>query len=79
MLENRRNKRIQRKLPEAQTSTNSEEEEFQKNSLERIERQDNIFREGRQSLQENVNTLTQTITQTMTQSRKASESTTLPS
>ena len=30
MLENRRNKRIQRNLPKAQTSTNSEEEKFEK-------------------------------------------------
>ena len=39
MLENRRNKRIQRKLPKAQTSTNSEEEKFWKNLLERTERE----------------------------------------
>ena len=43
MLENRRNKRIQRKLPQAQTSTNSEEKKFQKNLLKRMERQDNLF------------------------------------
>ena len=43
MLENRRNKRIQRKLPQAQTSTNSEEEKFWKNLLQRMEREDNPF------------------------------------
>ena len=44
MLENRKNKRIQRKqLPRAQTSTNSEEEKFQQNLLERIERQETFF------------------------------------
>ena len=63
MLQNRRNKRIQRKLPKAQISTNSEKEKFQQNLLEKMERQDNLFRESMQSLQENVRTLTQTITQ----------------
>ena len=63
MLENRRNKRVQRKLPKTQTSTNSEEEKFQRNLLERMERQDNLFRESMQSLQENVRTLTETMTQ----------------
>ena len=44
MLENRKNKRIQRKqLPRAQTSTNSEEEKFQQNLLERIERHETFF------------------------------------
>ena len=59
MLKNRRNKRIQRKLPKAQTSTNSEQEKFQKNLLERTETQDNLFRGSMQSL----HILTQTITQ----------------
>ena len=59
MLKNRRNKRIQRKLPKAQTSTNSEQEKFQKNLLERMETQDNLFQENMQSL----HILTQTITQ----------------
>ena len=43
MLENRRNKKIQRELPKAQTSTNSEEGKFQKNSLGRMKRQDNLL------------------------------------
>ena len=60
MLKNRRNKRIQRKLPKAQTSTNSEQEKFQKNLLERMDTQDNLFQESMQSL----HILTQTITQT---------------
>ena len=63
ILANRRNKRIQRKLPTAQTCANSEEEKFQQNLLERMERQDNVFQECMQSLQENVHTLTQTMTQ----------------
>ena len=49
MLKNRRNKRIQRKLPKAQTSTNSEQEKFQKNLLERMDTQDNLFQESMQS------------------------------
>ena len=48
MLKNHRNKRIQRKLPKAQTSTNSEQEKFQKNLLEKMETQDNFFRESMQ-------------------------------
>ena len=63
MLENSRNKRIQKIVPKFQTSTNSEEEKFQKNLLEMMERQDNLFRESMQSLQENVRTLTHTMTQ----------------
>ena len=51
MLANHRNKRIQRKFPKAQTSTNSEKEKFEKNLLERMERQVNLFRESMQSLQ----------------------------
>ena len=51
MLEYHRNKRIQRKFPKAQTSANSEEEKFEKNLLERMERQVNLFRESMQSLQ----------------------------
>ena len=43
MLENHRNKQIQRKLLKCQTSANSEEEKIQKNLLERMERQDNLF------------------------------------
>ena len=62
MLENCRNKRIQRILPKVRTSTNSEKEKFQQNLLERMERQDNLSRESMQSLQENVRTLTQTMT-----------------
>ena len=63
MLENRWNKRIQRKLPTAQTSTNSEEEKFRKNLPETMERQDNLFRESIQSLQENVRALPQIMNQ----------------
>ena len=63
MLEKRRNKKNQTKLSKAQTSANSEEEKFQKNLLERMEKQDNLFRESMQSLQKNVRTLTQTVTQ----------------
>ena len=33
MLENHRNKRMQRKFPKAQTSANSEKEKFEKNLL----------------------------------------------
>ena len=51
MLANHRNKRIQRKFPKGQTSTNSEKEKFEKNLLERMERQVNLFRESMQSLQ----------------------------
>ena len=40
-----------------QTSTNSEEEKFRKNLPEKMERQDNLFRESMQGLQENVRTL----------------------
>ena len=58
ILENCRNKRTQRKLPGVQTRTRSEEEKFQQNLLEWMERQDNLFRESMQSLQENVHTLT---------------------
>ena len=43
MLGNRKSKGIQRKLSEAQTSANSEEEKFQQNLLERMERQENFF------------------------------------
>lgn len=35
----------------------------QQNLLEKIERQDNLFRESMQSLQENAGTFTQTMTQ----------------
>ena len=63
MLENHRNKQIQRKLLKCQTSANSEEEKIQKNLLERMERQDNLFWESMQSSQENVDTLKQTMTQ----------------
>ena len=59
MLENRRNKRMQRKLPKDQTNTNSEVRKFEKNLLERIETQYNLFRESMKSLQANVHTLTQ--------------------
>ena len=59
MLENRRNKRMQRKLPKDQTNTNSEVRKFQKNLLERIETQYNLFRESMKSLQGNVHTSTQ--------------------
>ena len=59
MLENRRNKRMQRKLPKDQTNTNSEVRKFQKNLLERIETQYNLFRESMKSLQANVHTSTQ--------------------
>ena len=59
MLKNRRNKRIQRKLPKAQTSTNSEQEKFQNNLLEKMEAQDNLFRESMQKF----SILKQTITQ----------------
>ena len=62
-MENSRNKRIQRKLLKTQAIINSEKETFQQNVLERMERQDNLFQESTQSLQENVRTLTQTITQ----------------
>ena len=51
MLENHRNKRMQRKFPKAQTSANSEKEKFEKNLLERMERQVNLFRESMESLQ----------------------------
>ena len=63
MLENRWNKRIQRKLPTAQTSTNSEEEKFRKNLPETMERQDNLFWESIQNLQENVRALPQIMNQ----------------
>ena len=43
MLGNRKNKGIQRKLSKAQTSANSEEEKFQQNLLERMERQKTFF------------------------------------
>ena len=46
MLGNRKNKGIQRKLSKAQTSANSEEEKFQQNLLERIERRENLFRKS---------------------------------
>ena len=59
MLENRRNKRMQRKLPKDQTNTNSEVRKFQKNLLERIETQYNLFRESMKSLQAKVHTSTQ--------------------
>lgn len=57
ILQNCRNKRNQRKLPGVQTSARSEEEEFQQNYLEWMERQDKLFLENMQSLQENVRTL----------------------
>ena len=63
MLRNQRNKGIQRKLPKVQTSTNSEEEKFKLNLLQRMDRQDNIFRESMQSLHGNLHTLTQTMIQ----------------
>ena len=43
MLGNRKNKGIQRKLSKTQISANSEEERFQQNLLERMERQENLF------------------------------------
>ena len=51
MLGNCTNKRIQRKLPKFQNTTNSEEEKFQKNLLEKVERQDNLVRESMQRSQ----------------------------
>ena len=61
MLENRRNKRMQRKLPKDQTNANSEVRKFEKNLLERMETQYNLFRESTQSLQANLHTSTQTM------------------
>ena len=46
MLGNRKNKGIQRKLSKAQTSANSEEEKFQQNLLEGMEREENLFRKS---------------------------------
>ena len=63
MLRNHRNERIQRKLAKAETSTNLEEEKFKQNLLERMEGQDNLFRESISSVQNNVGTLTQTMRQ----------------
>ena len=45
------------KIKELQTSTNLKEEKFQQNLLERMERQENLFQESMQSLQENLRTL----------------------
>ena len=48
MLENRRNKRIQRKLPIGPNQHKFRGKQFQQNLLERMERQDNHFRESMQ-------------------------------
>ena len=62
MLENRRNKRIQRKLPIGPNQHKFRGKQFQQNLLERMERQDNHFREVCKFTRERAY-----FTQTMTQ------------
>ena len=63
-LENRHNKKIERKLSKEQKVATSEEQKFQEKLLESMEHQDKTFNETLYSLQRNMAHLTQTVSQT---------------
>ena len=58
-LENRHNKKIERKLSKEQKVTTSEEQKFHEKLLESMEHQDKTFNETLYSLQRNMAHLTQ--------------------